>query len=79
MILVIREVAANQEEHNIILVYAGDITQTAASEAELEEITNKWHTVFNKYNLKLNLQKTEVMIGRVHHNLNIKIGEYQLK
>ena len=68
--LMIREVAANQEENNFTLAYADDIAQTAASEAELEEIRNRWKTVFNKYHLKLNLQKMEIMMtGRVHRNL----------
>ena len=70
----ILELVENQEEHNFAL---DDISQTATYETE--EITNIWNTVINKYNLKLNLFKTEVMmIGRVFDNLNIKIGGYVL-
>ena len=73
--LVIREEAATHEEHSFMLAYADDTVQTAAAEAELEEITSRWNKVFNKCNLKLHLRKTEIMtIGRVHPNLNIKIG-----
>ena len=70
----IRELVENQEKHNFAL---DDFAQTATYEAE--EITNIWNTVINKYHLKLNLYKTEVMmIGRVFDNLNIKIGGYVL-
>ena len=60
MDLVIREVATTQEHHNYILAYADDIAQTAASEGELTNTTNVWQAVFNKYDLMLNLLKTEV-------------------
>ena len=80
MDLVIREVATTQEHHNYIRVYADDIAQTAASEGELADIMNVWQAAFNKYYLKLNLLKTEVMMmERSHHTINIKIGDYTLK
>ena len=75
MDLVIRKVAANQEEHDFTLANADDIAQITAYETELGEIMNRWNTVFNEYHLKLYLQKTEgMMIGKVHHDQNIKIG-----
>ena len=79
MDLVIREVATTQGDHNYILAYADDIAQTAASEGELADIMNVWQAAFNKYHLKLNLLKTEVMMmGRSHQTLNIKIGDHTL-
>ena len=82
MDLVIKEVATTQEHHNYILactVYDDDIAQTAASEGELADIMNVWQAAFNKYHLKLNLLKTEVvMMGRSHQTLNIKIGDHTL-
>ena len=79
MDLVIREVATTQEHHNYILAYAADIAKTAASVGELADIMNVWQTAFNKYPLKLNLLKTEVMmIGRSHQTLNIKHGDHTL-
>ena len=40
---------------------------------------NAWQADFNKYHLKLNLLKTEVMtMGRLHETLNIKIGDHTL-
>ena len=62
MDLVIREVATTQGDHNYILAYADDIAQTTASEGELADIMNVWQAAFNKYHLKLNLLKTEVMM-----------------
>ena len=74
-----REVATTQEHHNYILAYADYIAQTAASEGELADIINVWQATFNKYHLKLNLLKTEVMlIGRSHQIVNIKIGDQPL-
>ena len=59
--------------------YADDIAQTAASEGELADIMNVWQAAFNKYHLKLNILKTEVMMmGRSHQTLNIKIGHHIL-
>ena len=38
---------------------------------------NVWQAAFNKYHLKLNLLKTEVMMmGRSHQTLNITIGDH---
>ena len=79
MDLVIREVATTQEHHNYILAYADDIAQTAASEGELADIMNVWQSAFNKYHLKLNLLKTEVMMmGLSKHTLNIKLENFTL-
>ena len=79
MDLVIREVATTQEHHNYILAYADDIAQTAASEGELADIMNVWQAAFNKYHLKLNLLKTEVMMmGLSQHTLNIKLENFTL-
>ena len=64
--------------HNYIVAYADDIVQTAASEGEFADIMNVWQAAFNKYHLKLNLLKTEVMImSRSHQTLNI-IGDHTL-
>ena len=79
MDLVIREVATTQEHHNCILAYAADIAQTAASKGELADIMNVWQAAFNKYHLKLNILKTEViMMGRSRQTQNIKIGDHTL-
>ena len=80
MDLVIREVAITQEDNNYILAYyADDTAQTAASEGVLADIMNVWQAAFNKYHVKLNLLKTEVMMmGRSHQTLNIKMGEHTL-
>ena len=62
-----------------VLAYADDIAQTAASEGELADTMNAWQAAFNKYHLKLNLLRTEVMMmGRSHQTLNIKIGDHTL-
>ena len=40
---------------------------------------NVWQAAVNKYHLKLNLLKTEVMmLGQSHQTLNIKIGAHTL-
>ena len=79
MDLVVGEVAKTQEDHNYILAYADDIAQRAASEGEPADIMNVWQAVFNKYHLKLNLLKTEVMMmGRSHQTISIKIGDHTL-
>ena len=52
MDLVIREVATTQEDHNYILTYADDISQTIASDGEVADITNVLQADFNKYDLK---------------------------
>ena len=42
-------------------------------------IMNVWQAVFNKYHLKLNILKTEVMMmSRSRQTLNIKIGDHTL-
>ena len=48
------------------MLYADDFAQTAASEGELTDTINVWHAAFNKYHLKLNLLKTEIMMMSDH-------------
>ena len=67
MVIQIREVAITQEDHNYILAYPDDITETAASEAELADIMYVWQAAFNKYHIQVNLLKSEVMmVARSH-------------
>ena len=63
MDLVIKEVhGINDNDKQFILAYAEAIAQTAATKEELEKRMTTWNTAFTKYQLKLNLIKTEVMV-----------------
>ncbi len=50
----------------LVLAYADDVAQTAASERELADIMNVWQAAFNKYYLRFNLSKTEVTPNPKH-------------
>ena len=62
MDLVIKEVHQNNPDNDFVLAYADDIAQTATSIEKLQERMTRWNESFNKYNLKLNLKKTEVLV-----------------
>ena len=42
-------------------LYADDIAETVATKEEQEKCMTTWNTALTKYQLKLNLMKTEVM------------------
>ena len=58
----IKEVHQNNPENDFVLAYADDIAQTATSIEKLPERMTRWNESFNRYNLKLNLKKTEVLV-----------------
>ena len=60
-----------------MLHFADDIALLANTERELEETLNVTETVFNNYNMKINIGKTNVIACRTRSGkkrLNIKIG-----
>ena len=52
----------NNPENDFVLAYADDIAQKATSNEKLQERITRWNESFNRYNLKLNLKKTEVLV-----------------
>ena len=64
MDLVIKEVHQNNPNNDFVLacIYADDIAQTATSIEKLQERMSSWNESFNRYNLRLNLKKTEVLV-----------------
>lgn len=76
---VIHEVAKEQPVMNV-LAYADDIAQLDSSEQDLQEHLNKWHECFTKYGLKLNIQKTEVVVlARSRINTNTSLNNQTIK
>ena len=47
-----------------ILRFADDITLLANNKRELEKALNVMETVFNNYNMKINMGKTKVIVCR---------------
>ena len=62
MDLVIKEVYKNNPDNYFVLAYADDIAQTATSIEKLQERMTIWNESVTRYNLKLNLKKTEVLV-----------------
>ena len=62
MDLVIKEVHQNNPDNDIVLIRADGIAQTATSIEKLRERMTRWNEYFNRYNLKLNIKKTEVLV-----------------
>ena len=77
----------NKEVHGIhdndkqfILAYADDIAQHVARKGEIEKCLTTWNTTFTKYQLKLNLTKTEVMvINRTPSQVTITLHDIEIK
>ena len=81
MDLVIKEVhGRNDNDEQFILANADDIAQTATTMEELEKCMTTWNTAFTKYQLKLNLMKTEVMvINRTPSQVTITLHDMEIK
>ena len=76
---VIKEVHQNNPENDFVLAYADDIAQTATSIEKLQERMTRWNESFNRYNLKLNLKKTEVLVvSRTEKEAVVTLDENQL-
>ncbi|XP_076067750.1 uncharacterized protein LOC143040554 [Oratosquilla oratoria] len=70
----------NHGNNTITLAYADDVAVICSSEEELQEMTGRWNKVMNDNGMKININKTEVMsITRIKRNIEIRIGEAQLK
>ena len=79
MDLVIKEVHQNNPDNYFVLAYADDIAQTATSIENLQECMTRWNESFNKYNLKLNLKKIEVLVvSKTEKEAVVTLDEYQL-
>ena len=80
MDLVIKEVhGINDNDKQFILAYADDIAQTAATKEELEKCMTTWNTAFTRYQLILNLMKTEVMvINRTPSQVRITLHDIEI-
>ena len=81
MDLVIKEVHQNNPDNDFVLacIYADDIAQTATSIEKLQERMSSWNESFNRYNLKLNPKKTEVLVvSRTEKEAVVTFDEYQL-
>ena len=64
---------------DVVLAYADDIAQTATSIEKLQERMTRWNEYFNKYNIKINLKKTEVLVvSRREKEAVVTLDEYQL-
>ena len=64
---------------HFVLAYADDIAQTATSIEKLQERTTRWNESFNRYNLKLNLKKTEVLVvSRTEKEAVVTLDAFQL-
>jgi calcineurin-like phosphoesterase family protein len=80
MDLVIRKVSELNSDEGMILAYADDIAQTATSEQQLQKQMNNWCLVFKEFKLKLNVQKTEVLlVSRIPRKVNIVVENSELK
>ena len=74
--LVINDVHQNNPENDFVV--ADDISQTATSIEKLQERMTRWNESFNRYNLKLNLKKTEVLVvSRTEKEAVVSLDEYQ--
>ena len=81
MDLVIKGVhGINDNDEQFILAHADDIAQTATTKEELEKCMTTWNTASTKYQLKLNLMKTEVMvINRTPSQVTITLHDIEIK
>ena len=70
---------SKQPDNDCVLAYADDIAQMATSIEQLQEHMTRWNESFNRYNLNLNLKKTEVLgVSRTEKEAVVTLDEYQL-
>ena len=65
-----------------MLRYVDDIALLANTERELEEALNVTETVFNNYNMKINMLKTKIIACRTKlgkKRLNVQIGDEKIR
>ncbi|MGL4388826.1 MAG: reverse transcriptase domain-containing protein [Brevinema sp.] len=61
-------------------IYADDLILFAQSTKKLQENLDMWHSELNKYGMKINVKKTEVMtLGKISKNINMQLEGNQIK
>ena len=79
MDVVIKNVYQTNPDADFALAYEDDIAQTATSIEKLQDRMTRWNESFNRYNTKLNLKKTEVLVvSREETDAVITLDGYQL-
>ena len=58
----IKDVHQNNPDNDFVLAYADDIAQTAPLLKKLISYITRWNASFNSYDLKLNIEQTEVLV-----------------
>ena len=62
------------------MMYADDLAIIAESKQDLQEVLEEWKGVFEKYGLRMSLEKTEVMwVGHQREELNIRLDGKEIK
>ena len=71
--------SADVEDHVITLAYADDIALVSHDLRRLQETVNQWKVALDAYELKVNINKSEVMtVARVDRQSEIFIGDEKL-
>ena len=81
MDMVIKEVhGINDNDKQFILAYVDAVAQTAATKEELDKCVTTWNTAFTKYQIKLNLMKTKVIvINRTASQVRLTLDDIEIK
>ena len=70
----------NYNDKQFILANVDEIAHTAATKKEHGKCMTTWNTAFTKYQLKLNLVKTEMMvINRTPSQISITLHDIEIK
>ena len=76
--MVIKKLHQYNPKNDFVLAYADEIAQTATTIEKLQERMTRWNESFNKYNLNINLKKTEVLVvSRTEKEAVVTLDEYQ--
>ena len=81
-IMVMEIISRKISTKNILrkMMYAGDLAIIAESKQDLQEVLEEWKWVFEKYRLRMSLEKTEVMwVGHQREELNIRFNGKEIK
>ena len=81
-IMVMELISRNISTKDVLrkMMYADHLVIIAEGKQELQEVLEEWKGVFKKYEMRMSLEKTEVMwVGNQREELNIRLGGKEIK
>ena len=76
-IMVMELISRNVSTKDVLrkMMYADDLVIIAEGKQELHEVLEEWKGVFKKHEMRMSLEKTEVMwVGNQREELNVRLG-----